>query len=145
MQQFKATAVSFILFLNGCSASSPLIPDEILSLSPSVQIPYEVAAAAIIAWQVIDPLAPTWDIQHSKLSEDRYRISLRQKKFASGGDGEAQYIFRRHALSLTEEHGFSSYTVMSYEESVESGPLIGQRVSYGVIQLGYAPSASAMQ
>ena len=80
MQQFKAAAVTFILFLNGCGSSGPLIPDEVLNLSPSVQIPYEVVAAAIIAWQVIDPLAPTWDIQHSKLAEDRYRISLRQKK-----------------------------------------------------------------
>ena len=80
-------------------------------------------------------LAPTWGIARRKLAENRYRIDLRQKRFAVGGDGEAQQVFHRAAETLAEENGYSGYTIVSYSEGIESGPLLSERVSRGVVLL----------
>ena len=149
MRAIRTVAVAFTLSLQiaGCNTTKPLIPDKVLNISPSLQVPYEVVAATIIAgvvvWKVMDPLAPTWDIRHIRHSHDRFEITLRQKRFAVGGDGEAQYLFRRHAQALAARHGYPVYDVLSYEESVESGPVIGQRVSRGMIVLGHSTRVQA--
>jgi hypothetical protein len=134
-------AATLTLLLPACG-NAPLIPDKTLNISPSLQIPYETVVATalvgFIAWQVLDPLAPTWDIRHTRQGPDQFEITLRQKRFATGGDGEARYLFRRHAQALATGHGYPDYTITSYEESVESGPVIGQRVSRGTIVLSHA-------
>lgn len=96
-----------------------------------------------MVWYVVDPLAPTWGIERRKLAEDRYRIDLRQKRFAMGGDGEAQQVFHRAAETLAEENGHAGYIIVSYTEGIESGPLLSQRVSRGVVLLTSAVDASA--
>lgn len=137
----NAIAAASLLLLAGCNTTEPLIQDKILNLSPSVQIPYEVVAATVIAgvitWQVLDPLAPTWEILHSKHADTQYEITLRRKRFATSGSGigEAQYLFRRHAQSIAAQHGYSTYTITSYEEFIESAFMVDQRVSRGRIQL----------
>ena len=124
---------------SGCSTTEPLIPDKTLMLSTSVEISYEALAgattAAAVIWYVADPMAPTWGVARRKLPEDRYGTDLRQKRFAEGGDGEAQQVFHRAAETLAEENGFSGYTIVTYTEGIESGPLLSQRVSCGVVQL----------
>lgn len=136
-----------IVLASGCSTTKPLIADKSLWLSRSVQISYEALAGAAIAgavvWYVADPLAPTWGVACKKLAQDRYRIDLRQKRFAVGGDGEAQQVFQRAAETLAEETGYSGYTILSYTEGVESGPLLSQRVSRGVVMLIGTVEASA--
>ena len=134
----------------GCSttATNTLIADKSVWLSPSVSISYEALAAAAIAgvivWYVADPMAPTWGVNLHKLSDDRYRIDLRQKKFALGGDGEAHQVFHRAAERLAEENGYAGYRILNYTESLESGPLLDQRTSRGVIQLtAHVPEATA--
>jgi len=142
------TAASLILIAlgSGCSTTQPMIPDKSWMVSPSVEISYEAlagaAVAAVVVWYVADPLAPTWGIERRKLSADRYRIDLRQKRFAVGGDGEAQQVFHRAAETLAEESGFAGYTILSYTEGIESGPLIAQRVSRGVVLLTSAADAA---
>ena len=59
------------------------------------------------------------------------------------GDGEAQQVFHRAAETLAEENGYSGYTIVSYSEGLESGPLLSQRVSRGVVLLTSADSPSA--
>ena len=141
MKPLKNAAASLILIAlgSGCSTTSPLIADKSLLLSPSVELTYEAMAGAALAgavvWYVADPLAPTWGIERRKLAEDRYRIDLRQKRFAVNGDGEAQQVFHRAAETLAEENGYSGYTIVSYTEGLESGPLLSQRVSRGVVLL----------
>ena len=136
-----AVAAALLLLFAGCDTAKPLIQDRILNLSPSVQIPYEVVAvtviAGVIAWQVIDPLAPTWEILHIQHADTQYEITLRRKRFATSGSGmgEAQYLFRRHAQSLAAQHGYSTYTITSYEEFTESGFGVDQRVGRGMIRL----------
>ena len=141
MNTLKSAATSLILIAlaSGCSTTSPLIADKSVLVSPSVELTYEAIAGAalagIVVWYVADPMAPTWGIERRKLAEDRYRIDLRQKRFAVNGDGEAQQVFHRAAETLAEENGYSGYTIVSYTEGLESGPLLSQRVSRGVVLL----------
>lgn len=149
MNSLKSAAACLILITGcmACSTSTQLVGNRSVLLSPGVQISHEAVLGAALAgvaiWYVADPLAPTWAIERRKLAEDRYRIDLRQKRFAVGGDGEAQQVFRRAAETLAEESGFSGYTIVTYTEGIESGPLISQRVSRGVILLTGAVTAAA--
>ncbi|MBI3526869.1 MAG: hypothetical protein HY067_02755 [Betaproteobacteria bacterium] len=141
MNILKSAAASFILIAlaSGCSSTHPLIADKSVLVSPGLHVSHQALAGAAIAgavvWYVVDPLAPTWGIARRKLAQDRYRIDLRQKRFAVGGDGEARQVFHRAAETLAEENGYSGYTIVSYTEGLESGPLLGQRVSRGVVLL----------
>ena len=134
-----ATCLIMIAFGTACSTTSPIIADKSVLISPSVELSYEAIAAAALAgvaiWYFADPMAPTWGVARRKLAENRYRIDLRQKRFAVNGDGEAQQVFHRAAETLAEENGYSGYTVVSYTEGLESGPLLSQRVSRGVVLL----------
>ena len=134
-----AACLTLIACCMACSTSTQLVGNRSVLLSPGVQISHEAVLGAALAgvaiWYVADPLAPTWGVARKKLAEDRYRIDLRQKRFAVGGDGEAQQVFHRAAETLAEESGFSDYTIVTYTEGIESGPLISQRVSRGVVLL----------
>lgn len=136
-----------IALASGCSASKPFIPDKSVWVSPSVSVSYEALAGAALAaaviWYVADPLAPTWGVARKQLADDRFRLDLRQKKFALGGDGEARQVFYRAAESLAEENGYSGFTIVSYTEGIESGPLLDQRVSRGVVLLTGPANTSA--
>ncbi len=44
-------------------------------------------------------------------------------------------MFHRAAETLAEEKGYSGYLIVSYSEGLESGPLLDQRVSRGVVLL----------
>jgi len=143
-----AAGLLLIALASGCSTTKPFIPDKSLWISPSVSVSYEALAGAAIAaavvWYVADPMAPTWGVARRKLAEDRYRIDLRQKNFAVGGDGEARQVFYRAAETLAEENGYSGFVIMFYSEGLESGPLLDQRVSRGVVLLtGAIDTASA--
>ena len=148
MTTLKIATASFVLvaLTSACSTTTPLIADKSLLLSPSVEITYEALAgaaiAAVVVWYFADPMAPTWGIERRKLAEDRYRIDLRQKRFAVNGDGEAQQVFHRAAETLAEENGYSGYTIVSYTEGLESGPLLSQRVSRGVVLLTRSDEAA---
>ena len=135
----RTAALLLIALTAGGSTTKPFIPDKSLWISPSVSVSYEALAGAAIAaaviWYVADPMAPTWGVARKQLSDERFRIDLRQKKFALGGDGEARQVFYRAAESLAEENGYSGFTIVSYTESLESGPLLDQRVSRGVVVL----------
>lgn len=143
----RIAAPILIALASGCSTSKPFIPDKSVWISPSVSVSYEALAGAAIAaaviWYVADPLAPTWGVARKQLADDRFRLDLRQKKFALGGDGEARQVFYRAAESLAEENGYSGFTVVSYTEGIESGPLLDQRVSRGIVLLTGPASISA--
>lgn len=134
-----AASIAIVAACNACSTTHPVIADKSVLLSKGVTLSYEsLAGAALVGaavWYLADPMAPTWGIARQKLADDRYLIDLRQKRFAIGGDGEAEQVFERAAHTLAHENGFAGYTVLSYTEGIESGPLLSQRVSRGVVQL----------
>jgi len=69
------------------------------------------------------------------MGDNRFRISLRKKRFVTGGDGEAAQIFYRRAEQIVRENGYAGYTVLEFGEGVESTVPIAQRVARGVIQV----------
>ncbi len=114
---------------------STLIPNKALQISSGLSLSMEnMALIALIDWAV-DPQAPNWQLAQAPLGEDRVRISLRKKRFTTGGDGEAGQLFARRAQNLVREGGYATYSVLEYTEGVESSVPIAQRVAQGVIEL----------
>ncbi len=114
---------------------STLIPNQTLQLTRSIGLSVEnVALGAALYWAV-DPLAPNWRLEQAALGTDQVRISLRKKRFTSGGDGEAAQVFARRAGEVVRERGYAGYTVMEYTEGIESTLPLAQRVAQGVIRL----------
>jgi hypothetical protein len=112
-----------------------LIPNKAWQITPALSLSAEnLAVIALIGW-AMDPLAPNWQLAQSPLGADRVRISLRKKRFTTGGDGEAAQLFARRAEKLTREGGYAQYAVLEYTEGIESGVPIAQRVAQGVIEL----------
>ena len=117
------------------STIRPIIPNESIVLSKSLSIPAEAVALGAVIFFVVDPLSPNWQIEETRISDDRFRIALRKKRFTTGGDGEATQIFYRRAEQLVRDNGYAGYTVLEFGEGVESLVPIAQRVAQGVIQV----------
>ena len=114
---------------------STLIPNKALQVSSGLSLSMEnIALIALVDWAV-DPLAPNWQLAQTPLGTDRVRISLRKKRFTTGGDGEAAQLFARRAEKLKSEGGYAAYAVLEYTEGIESAVPIAQRVAQGVIEL----------
>ncbi len=116
--------------------STPLVPNASLQLTPSYSISLETMLIGVAAYYFIDPLAPNWQGEMRRLSDDTYSISLRAKRFRStGGDGESGKVFRRNADEIVRSGGFAGYSIVSYTEGIESELLGAVRVCEGVIQV----------
>jgi hypothetical protein len=116
-----------------------LIPATDIALSPTTTITLEKivywAGVGAIAYYVLDPFSPNWDIEEAQFPNDRYHLSLKMKRYYSGGAGEARVVFNRRARELASAGGFSGYKILEYSEGMESSIAGSQRVSYGVIAL----------
>lgn len=84
---------------------------------------------------IYEPFSANWSVEEKALGDETYHLSLRAKRFRTGGDGEAIQIFKRRALQLQQEGGFSGYRILSYTEGIESGTPVAQRYSEGTIRL----------
>ncbi len=112
----------------------PLFANRSLQVTRGLAIGVDAMVfAATLNW-LVDPLAPNWQVQQVALGEDRMRIALRKKRFASGGDGEAAQLFARRAEQASREGGYAGYTVLQYSEGVESTLPVAERVAQGVIR-----------
>jgi hypothetical protein len=111
-----------------------LIPNQELVVSKSLQIPAEGLVLGALAWIVIDPLAPNWAIEQAPLGADRYAFALKKKRFTTGGDGEAEQVFRRRVAALARERGYRDYEILEYSSGIESNVPIAQRVAHGIVQ-----------
>jgi hypothetical protein len=135
------------LALGACGSSSvksipstgTMIPNYTLKVAPSISVALEKViywgALAGIAYLVLDPLAPNWDIEEAPLGENHIHFSLRMKRFYAGGAGEGQALFHRRARELTRLNGFEDYRVVEYQESLDSSVLGSQRTAVGVVML----------
>jgi hypothetical protein len=91
--------------------------------------------SAGLLYVVIDPLAPNWHIEESRMSEDVFMLKLTMKRHAAGGEGEAAQLFRRRAETLRYTLGYASYRILNYSEGIHSRYTGAERVSEGQIQL----------
>jgi hypothetical protein len=133
--------------LAGCASDSvrsvpskgSLIPDYTLKLSPSISVALEKVvywgALAGIAYLILDPLSPNWEIEEAPLGDKYIHFSLRMKRYYAGGAGEAQSIFQRRAKELMRLNGFDGYSVVEYQEGLDSSVIGSQRTAEGVILL----------
>jgi len=120
--------------IDGLPSSNVLVPNETLNISKSLSLSFESIAAGAAIYLIVDPLAPNWQIEQSKLGEDRYRIALRKKRFNTGGDGEVMPAFYRRAEQLVRDNGAARYRVIEFTEAIDSG-FVAQRVAQGVVEL----------
>jgi len=117
----------------------PLIPDTNLQLGPTVAYPLEKLVYwglwAGAAWLVLDPLAPNWEIEETRLPEDHVHFRLVMKRFYTGGAGEARWVLDQRARRLAREAGYRGFEVVEYAEALDSALLGARRTASGVIRL----------
>jgi hypothetical protein len=112
-----------------------IVPNKSVSLTPSLHLPLEGLLLGAALYWVVDPLSPNWRIEQTRLGENTFRIALRRKPFASGGEGEAMQTFQRRAEQIAQELGYTSYLTLEFSEGIESTLPVAQRVAQGVIRL----------
>lgn len=120
-----------------------IIPNDAFSISRSLSVPLESVAAGALLYVIVDPLAPNWQIEETRLDAGRYLIALKKKRFTTGGDGEAAQVFYRRAAQLVREQGAGRYRVVEFTEGVESNVLIAQRVAQGKLARDFELGASS--
>jgi hypothetical protein len=97
---------------------------------------YPVSGDTPPGWPAIPMLTlGNWELVEAKLADDRYALSLRMRRFHSGGDGEARALFHRRARELAQVGGYAGYEVLSYAEGIDSSLPFAQRVGEGVVRL----------
>jgi hypothetical protein len=140
----RLLALLLVGFLaSACSTTNttakPLVPEKSLQLTAKTAISFtKLATAGLVLGAVnfiYDPLAPNWEIEESRLSDDTYRFSLKMKRYHTGGAGESVQIVRRRANQLQLDQGFASYQLVEYTEGIESETLGARRVAEGTIKL----------
>lgn len=126
-------------------SSGALVPNAMLKISPS----YSVALEKVVGWGglvgvaylVLDPLSPNWNIEEAPLGDSYIHFSLKMKRYYAGGAGEAHEVFTRRAKELARLNGFAGYEVVEYTESLDSSVIGSRRTAEGVIRLtGKAPA-----
>jgi len=129
-----------LVLLAGCS-STGAAP---FTLGMNTSLKWNVALGAAVAiYLIYDPLAPNWELEEAKLSDDTYRLSMKMKRFHTGGSGEAMQILKRRATQLREEGGHVRYEILEYTEGIESRTLGAQRVAEGVVRVVRRESADS--
>jgi hypothetical protein len=120
-------------------ASGPILGDSTFRLGPNTAIKLESlvnwGAYIGVAYLVLDPLAPNWNIEEAPMADDLVHFTLKMKRYYTGGAGEARSVLHHRAKELMQYNGFDAYQVVEYTESLESSILGSQRVAQGVIRM----------
>lgn len=123
-----------------------LIPNTVFKLSPKISFSLEKligwGSYVGIAYLVLDPLAPNWNIEEAPMADNYVHFSLKMKRYYSGGAGEARSVFQRRAKELALLNGFDGYRVIEYSEGMESSVLGSQRTAEGVVVLTMKPPSA---
>lgn len=119
--------------------AGPLVPDATFALTPSTTVALEKIVNwgiyAGIAYMVLDPFNPNWQIEEAAFPDEQFHLSLQMKRFYAGGAGEARTVFHRRAKELARSNNYQGYEVVEYSEGIESSVLGAQRVAVGVVRL----------
>lgn len=121
------------------TSTNTLIKDRTLNLSSTVAMSLEKlvgwGAYVGVAYLITDPFNPNWEIEQAAFPKNMYHLSLKMKRYYSGGSGEARMVFQERAKELMRQGGFDGFTVVEYNESLDSSVIGAQRHARGVIQL----------
>lgn len=96
-----------------------------------------------VAYLILDPLAPNWDIEEARLDPDLVHYKLKMKRYYSGGAGEARQVVERRAKGWVRGGKYASYQILEYSESLDSSVLGSQRITEAVIRLVPKPVGAA--
>ncbi|HEX5125989.1 MAG TPA: hypothetical protein VFW00_04545 [Rhodocyclaceae bacterium] len=125
-----------------------LVPDADLHIFPGYRLALDdaimIAGVAYLVYQVVDPLAPNWDIHETRLANNRVLYNMNMQRVHGGGDGEARQVLARRAAALAREEGFAGYEIHRYEESLDSRILFPHRTVEAEITLIAAPPKQAV-
>jgi len=139
-------ALSLAVALSGCN---PIIPTGTVNVTESLSYTYaQVLVAAVVigtAYYIVDPLAPNWKIEATKLDDTRFRIAMRKKSVTTGGDGESVELFHRQAEQLAAEAHSPDYTILSLTEGIDSDFPIAHRWARGVVEIHPGPVKVGMK
>jgi hypothetical protein len=137
-QRRHLLACGAVAVLGACTTTdgpSPVtIPNRSPEVSHSLSIPADTIVLDASIFVIVDPLAPNWQIEQRDLGDGRYAITLKKKRFTTGGDGESRQVLRRWVDKLTREQDFSSHQVLEFSEGIVSNVLIAQRVATSIVQ-----------
>lgn len=138
--KFILSVCALALLLGGCKSTGT----GGLSLVTSSKLALGTAVGAALAIHLIyDPLAPNWEIEEKRLSDDSYQLSMKMKRFHTGGAGEALQVLKRRAAQLQQEQGFASYQIASYSEGIDSQTLATRRVAEGTLRFARHEAADS--
>lgn len=120
------------LLLTGCSSTG----ENVFRLTANSSLkPNILLSGAAAIYLIYDPLAPNWEIEETRLPDDSYRLSMKMKRFHTGGSGDAIQVLKRRARQLQEEQGHVGYEIAGYSEGIDSQTLMTRRVAEGTIRL----------
>lgn len=138
------------LLLAGCV--SPPSPDDFknaLGIGDKLT-PGQLVIGAIVVYYAKDGF--TWEVEDRRLSDDTYRLTVKQGKLKGTGQGEAEVYFKRRAEEIAAIQGCDGYTILSLTQGLYSDYFnVPQRVTEGTIRCnppkakktgGYVPVSS---
>jgi len=130
------TAAGFVLtmLLAACNTSLPRGVDvkQELGIGSALTLK-QVVIGAIVIYYAKDGF--TWEVEDRLIGKDTYRLTVKQGKLKSSGQGEARIYFRRRAEEIAGVQGCTGYTTLEYTESLISDYFnVPQRVTEGVIR-----------
>jgi hypothetical protein len=116
--------------------ASPIVPNASLKLTPNFSLSLESMLIGAAIYYFVDPLAPNWEGEMRRVSDDTFSITMRSKRFRStGGDGEAGRVFKRNAAQVVREGGYAGYDILAYSEGIESEVIGALRYAEGTIRI----------
>lgn len=133
MKRALALAMSALL-LHGCVTSIPRVPDlsQELLLNNTITTK-QIVIGAIVVYYAKDGFV--WEVEDRNIGEDLYRLTVKQGKLKTTGQGEARIYFNRRAEEIASIQQCKSITTLEYNESLVSDFLnVPQRVTEGVIR-----------
>ena len=129
----RAATAGILLTLTACG-SLPTVPEVKSELGIGATLTVkEIVIGAIVLYYAKDGFV--WEVEDRSVGKDLYRLTVKQGKLKSSGQGEARIYFQRRAEEISGAQGCTGYTTMQYGESVVSDYFnVGQRVTEGVIR-----------
>lgn len=119
--------------LGGC-VSPPSADDVKHALGIGNKLtPGQAVLGAIVVYYAKDGF--TWEVEDRRIGEDTYRLTVKQGKLKTTGQGEAEVYFKRRAEEIAAVQGCDGYTILELTQGLYSDYLnVPQRVTEGVIR-----------
>lgn len=133
MKRWLGFSLALLPLLAACSlVPSPSDVRQELGVSTPLKLK-EVVIGAIVVYYAKDGFV--WEVEDRLIAPDTYRLTVRQGKLKSTGQGEARQYFQRRAEEIAAVQHCDGYTTLEYNESLTSDFLnVAQRVTEGVIR-----------